>query len=396
MRRTHPLPAIAVLLLLVFARSLASAQTGGLADPNAALVEKARADFAVPDSPAFAVLNVTPSEVIRPESAKTFAAALLNGIDAGGNLQTGLALDWSPYLALHGDKIHLYDYRDYFVRLGARTQVSLATTKASDDDEAIRLGLGFRVTLWDEEDPRLDPELRSCLGTNLHAFQVDPEAIRIARQIEDIDINGVPGRSAEQATEVRAQLNKELDARSDVIVKRCKDAAAAHSWNGSGFTVGVAPTWISESGRAQDLRGNTVSVWGALAYGFEPFPSLRDTSQLLLTARHNQNELVPDPAAPSSGDFIHQDTTTLAGQLRVAVYQPDASKTPLVILGAEGDCVWADRRDQRNGFTYRVSANGEIKLPIENTYLRVSAGAAGGDDDNADQGFVDASLKFGF
>ena len=120
-------------------------------------------DLSVPESPAFTALGLTPQEVIRPSSPRALATELLNGVDANGNPQNGLALDMSPFLLIRGDGFSLQDYqKDTFNvnRLLARTQLSIATAKgASDDDEAIRASLGLRLTPWDLGDPRMNEDL---------------------------------------------------------------------------------------------------------------------------------------------------------------------------------------------------------------------------------------------
>lgn len=125
-------------------------------------------DLAVPESPAFTVLGVTPENVVRPTSPRQLALSLLNGVDRDGNFQSGIAVDTAPYLLVAGQHLTLQDYRDsknyWSKRLPARTQVSLATAKGSTtDDKSSRVALGIRVTPWDAGDPRLDDELIDCL-----------------------------------------------------------------------------------------------------------------------------------------------------------------------------------------------------------------------------------------
>src|SRR5262249_47786630 len=77
----------------------------------------ANVDLAVPESPAFAVLGITPQSVTRPTSPRSFATSLLNGLDEKGNFQAGLAIDVAPYLLLAGPALTLEDYqRNRFIR----------------------------------------------------------------------------------------------------------------------------------------------------------------------------------------------------------------------------------------------------------------------------------------
>jgi len=132
-------------------------------------VEFSDADLAVPESPAFTVLGLTPQTVARPTSPRAFASSLLNGVDENGNFQSGVALDTAPYLVFAGPSLTLRKYNEsYQTRFLARTQFSFGTTKgASDDDKSVRLALGFRMTLWDAGDPHSDEDLLTCFADRL-------------------------------------------------------------------------------------------------------------------------------------------------------------------------------------------------------------------------------------
>ncbi len=62
-------------------------------------------DWAVPESPTFTVLGLTPHTVTRPSHPHELATALLNGIDQNGNLQAGIALDVASYMLAYGRKV---------------------------------------------------------------------------------------------------------------------------------------------------------------------------------------------------------------------------------------------------------------------------------------------------
>ncbi len=130
-------------------------------------ISSINADLAVPDSPAFTVLGVTPENVTHPTTPREFATSLLNGVDERGNFQTGLALDFVPFLTFFGKDTSLKKYADQpLTRFLARTQVSFATAKGvTDEDRSTRLALGLRMTIWDKGDPRSDKALEECYDT---------------------------------------------------------------------------------------------------------------------------------------------------------------------------------------------------------------------------------------
>lgn len=128
-------------------------------------------NLSVPESPAFVALGITPDKVTRPTSPRQIGAALLNGVDDQGNLQTGVAIDFVPYLALGGgDDLTLARYRqnDFgpvsMRRLASRFALSAATSKGTDsDDKSVRLAVGFRLTPWDEGDARTNTSIDRCV-----------------------------------------------------------------------------------------------------------------------------------------------------------------------------------------------------------------------------------------
>jgi hypothetical protein len=59
-------------------------------------LNKARLDLSVPDIPAFTALGVSPSTISRPTNLKDLAAALSNGVNTSGAIQSGLAVEVAP------------------------------------------------------------------------------------------------------------------------------------------------------------------------------------------------------------------------------------------------------------------------------------------------------------
>lgn len=117
----------------------------------------AQKSYAVPESPAFTFLNVTPAEISRPGSVRAFGAAVLDGISASGEIKQGLALDFAPWTYLPGVSITLRDYQTNPVLYAlANTQTSLATARAAGDSADTDLAFGIRVTLFDRTDPMAD------------------------------------------------------------------------------------------------------------------------------------------------------------------------------------------------------------------------------------------------
>ena len=333
------------------------------------------ADLAVPDSPAFTVLGVTPENVSHPTIPREFATSLLNGVDERGNFQTGLALDFVPYLTFFGKDTSLNSYANSRMeRFLARTQVSFATAKGvTDEDKSTRLALGLRMTLFDKGDPRTDRELETCYGNVLaHPdFETDEFVI-------------LPGDGA-------AEKGKKLRKREELVaqlIETCDVEARKNNWNASAWIVGLAPSWISRTGETKNFEWNGGGFWSTIAYGFEQVKALEDNSQLLFHVRYRNNELVPDTEDPTL--FFNQDSLYVGARLRIAPGEEAKS-----IFSLEGNYIrsrqekgpWDNSRRFSLGFERRIA---------ENIWFALSVGGQGGRADGANHNFVLSSFKWGF
>jgi hypothetical protein len=354
-------------------------------------LKAAMVDLSVPDSPAFTVLGLTPEEVARPTTARKLATSLLNGVDRNGVLQTGVAIDTVPYLALAGQLVTLDDYRkrsNYALRFLARTQVSVGTAKASDvNDKAMRIGLGVRMTLFDRGDPRTDAVLDECFDgrpklPEAPSFVTPPPPDR-PEEIEEWTRDVERGRNALQ--EFQAQIASYVT-RVNTAVATCREAARKRNWNASKMIVAVAPTWTSQTGSGDDLARSGSGVWTTLAYGFEQVPGLQRNAQLLVHARWRDDEPVLTAKDPKVFDL--RDSRLLGLQLRAGT----ASTT----IAAEGinervtppsGGATTDRR-YSVGFEHRVADNLWLGLAMGSGKSSATAQKKGA--------FVLSSLKWGF
>jgi hypothetical protein len=337
-------------------------------------ITQRQADLSVPESPAFTVLGVTPETVVRPTTPREFATSLLNGVDERGNFQTGLALDFVPFLTFFGDQTSLFSYRHSRTeRFLARTQVSFATTKGTtDEDKATRLALGLRVTLFDKGDPRVDKDLDQCYT----------DALKDKRLT--VDLIATPGEQPD-AKQLRLQKRKEV---LGEVVKSCNDDARKRNWNASGWIVGAAPSWISESGETKNYHWNGGGVWTSLAYGFENVSALKNNSQLILHARYRNNEVVPDPN--NAGKFLSQDSVFFGGRLRVA--PGIAAKS---IFSLEGNFVRSRANKGVFDNSSRFSLGFERRV-ADNIWFQLALGGQSGRADGRNNAFVLSSFKWGF
>lgn len=346
-------------------------------------------DLAVPESPAFTVLGLTPQTVTRPATPRALATSLLNGVDQNGNFQSGLAFDVAPYLVLAGARLQLRDYqRKYGLRLLTRFQTSFATTKgASENDKSIRLALGFHATLWDRGDPRLDDELLGCFARDL---KVGPDDILEPIPIDDPGPNGTPEQKAAHAAYLEEKkaydkANEAVGVENTRKAEKCRNDSRKKNWNRSSWIVAAAPSWLSPDGKTSNYAWNGGGVWSSLAYGFEGVPGLSSNSQLMFHVRYRDNEMVPDPDVPKT--FLSQDSLYLGSRLRIGTANSTGS--------FEGVLVRSRKKDLAFENSSRFSLGLERKV-AENMWFNISFGGERGRSDGRNNGFVLTAFRWGF
>jgi hypothetical protein len=361
---TPRLAAVSVALVGVLHPLPGAAQTVEKAS-NA--VKLATLDLGVPDSPAFAILGLSPESIVRPASPRDLAATVLNGLDRQGNLQSGIALDFAPRFLFAGNALTYNRYHDSPVtRVSARTQLSFATAKGtSDSDKSRRTAVGVRITLWDKGDPRLDKTLVDCL-----------DAITV--QAPDEALTNEERARAWEATQTAAIKPR---------VEACHSASKNRSWNASGLAIGVAPSWQSPTGETADFQYAGSALWSSLAIGLTSHAATanpRRFGQLIVQGRYRNKELVASKDDPAK--FHEQDSAGLGARLLVgAADRAAVFESELTRQSPKGS-------DATTSLT--VSGGGQLKLAAD-VWLSLAVGGSTGGDPNAKRGiFVLSSFKW--
>jgi hypothetical protein len=169
-------------------------------------------NLSIPDIPAFTFLGATPTNIARPNGARAFGAALLQGVDANGKAKQGFALEVLPVLQLA--KISLTAYQGSLgARLLSNLQLSLGTAKASGDTASTDVGMGLRTTVFDTGDP---------LANKAFVAMVDSLTNKCTPEFDD--------------TKVRETVIHCLGE----VVKKAGDEWNKRHWNSSAWVVAAA------------------------------------------------------------------------------------------------------------------------------------------------------------
>lgn len=382
----------------------AMAKFEGMSSTSSGKFSLGELDLALPETPAFSVLNVDAAKANRPTSARELAFHLLEGTDDNGNLQSGIAIDFSPLLALEQD-MSLADYRgsgNYFNRLLARSQVSIGTIKGtnSDEDKSVKASVGLSTTLFDFGDLRVDDKYQ----TECADFYLEKEtaiASATAPLIVDNTINSKDALLKAAEEKASGALGGMSLADYQKLPVTCLKEARERLWNASAMSVGIASIWFSDSGGVGDLDSEGLGVWASLAYGFENFGEeslLRKNAQFVIHARYLSDEKVLDQGQ-GNNNFIEQDKKILAAQLRIAM--PDLNvfgrSEPLQggpdwTFFADYAYIEEDRTNVADEELSRYAFGVESKID-DGTYLKISIGSEDGRERGSDEGFVMGRLK---
>ena len=332
-----------VLFCIVFNGKMAFGQEASNPLPELTATDlSGRADFSVPQSPAFVVLGVTPDNVILPTSYRSLALSFLNGLDQEGDVQRGFAVDTKPYFLAKGKSITLTDYRnDELTKQLSRMQLSFATSSSvSSSMDADRFAISLRWTPWDPADPRLDQKLEECRKIGFDSILDSSDETTVFDDDKSI-----------RSEEIRQQLIKVDD--------MCREEAQKNQdWNASSWDIGLA-------GFRTDTESDSESggaLWTSLGL------KVRDNGQLIFHFRHSENELRPmDNDAGLT--FSATDRTTIGARLR---YGNSRGALLLEVVGTREENV----DESIEGAQYLIGAEYRLRDGI---WMQLGVGDSSGD-----------------
>jgi len=346
--------------------------SGSLSDALTKKVESINLDRPLGTAAAFVALDVSPETVTHPASPREWAAALLNGVDHKGILQSGLAVEAAPFQIFHRGNYNITDYNDTSFsgtsrRILYNSSVSLATTKASSaDDKTERLSLGLHFSLFDSSDPKASPEIKQIADEAWAKFPAPiPNAAATYEQ----------NAANDAATQTAA--GKFIDER---IAQWRKEHWAQTAWD-----LAWAPIWLTPNSNASDLRPDGSLAYSTFAYGFEKDPFGGDSRlQLIAQARFRHGEHVIAAGTIGKG---RQDTLIFGARIRYGSADFNGSAEAAYVRFWNGPL--------GNGDTFRYGVGLEKRI-AENIWLTLNAGEdLGGGKKSGNNLFALGGFRFG-
>lgn len=212
-------------------------------NPNDFL-KKAKADYAIPDAPAFKILQTDPTSVLRPTSSREVAVTIAN-LFKGGKIPDNYALEISPGLLL-ANSLDNYKKNPFFYR----ARISFATKTM--ENSVKHLGLGVRLTLYDDTDLRLNngyEEILKKIGKSSDDLNSSC-ADELAAKITDDNFN--------------ALLEECIDAKKEYFSKKInviRDSVKEKNWNAPIVEMGFATSALSGDSLAKSLFVTSYQFW---------------------------------------------------------------------------------------------------------------------------------------
>ena len=120
--------------------------------------------YAVPSSPAFSLVDVGKSSILRPTAFHELSAAVSSFTSGGGGfaLPRELGVEIAPWFVAQGQRLTVRDYQRHPIRYKLR--ISGAVKRGADTLGATSVAFGLRFSLIDHADPRLDSTFLDSLG----------------------------------------------------------------------------------------------------------------------------------------------------------------------------------------------------------------------------------------
>lgn len=296
------------------------------ADRTPGRAEQLSMQFAVPASPAFALVDVGTSSILRPQSFQQLSASL-GSFASGGALQIPkhVGLEIAPFFLARARDIDLAEYRRHAARYRFRTSAAMNRDRADGGSE---LALGIRFTPIDASDPRTsDVVIR-------RVTQIDSQINALC--VQSLRGNGPP-RDDQPVGPIANCGGPAAKALMDKLAKAWVDS----SWNRRVVDMALGAAARTRDSLGRDPRFRAAAAWISTAW------PVRSWGQLVggLNATVGRDSLVDavrTTAAAGLGFYVGGNRYKGFAELRGSLRQSSTGINTL--LGSEvflHDGVWA-------------------------------------------------------
>lgn len=227
--------------------------------PTSTPVGDLRLDFSVPDLPALTALGTSPSNVIRPSSVRTLAAALASGITPDGRFQSGLAFELSPFAAAEAQRTWLNNFRvsggwvteGTGSALSARAAVGLRWTYARQITVA-QQDYGACIGSWVREIASHQTTTAQSPREATNSVTLTGEAL--------VEFNEASTEGSTRPQTPSATADTPLTVPADVVA-RCRANGQAANLSNMAIEAAAVLSWTSPDARITNFDAMRSTVW---------------------------------------------------------------------------------------------------------------------------------------
>lgn len=224
--------------------------------PDWELLDQLRLDFAVPDAPAFTLLQVTPSTILRPTTVRELGIAVSDFLGSGTTITIpqAFAAEFSPGLLIGGPDLTVSRYARtpwlYRLRVSAATQRATGTAKPS------QVALGLRIGIIDGADLRTHPAYRQ--RQTRFATEINDLMAAVRRRLGPME--GQPIAVDDLSAEERQRL--------EALMNGIREGWEDKQWNATTLDLAVGMRLSGNDTTARDLGVDRYAAWLTLGTGF--------------------------------------------------------------------------------------------------------------------------------
>jgi hypothetical protein len=220
------------------------------ASPAAAQVDSAvygrasaaRTDLAVPDAPAFSIMDEQITDIMRPSTVREVAILVSRFLEGGSGVPQALALEVAPALLIKGTDLSLSEYRKNAWLY--RTRISVASSPGSSG--GTKLAAGARFTFVDRSDLRTDDQLLDQLyevGRQINDVQAEAKLRFRGNPLAFDTLSAVEKQAVEDL--MSAFVDSAMGSKADETIFQAREDARRRLWNAQILEMGLAGRWSS-------------------------------------------------------------------------------------------------------------------------------------------------------
>lgn len=255
---------ISIFLLLVFFYA-----SIGLSQ-NESDFNKYHIDFAVSDLPAFKMLGIEPSNLLRPSKSDVVSFMTSNMLNPGEViLPNSFAAEIAPYLLLKQNSITATDFSNNYPLYN--TRFSLGTLK-DDKTKQYKLGVGIKVSVIDKGDLRKDLDyIKKIEKISLAAVNMNDI---LEYEYSKLDTNHKDPKYFDKMDAYVSLKMKEYNDANNKLIKEEEEIYKKNNWNKEKFDIAIGALGSSPDSLAKNIQLNLISLWSTYAFPISNYGQL--------------------------------------------------------------------------------------------------------------------------